>query len=144
MASPRAFSTLFKPREPFDWPGFLRTLPFQPVPAWLLLNALAEPFARAFPVLTRAACEGRLRQSLSSAELVAYVVLAPPLVTTLFYLAVGRRRLAQRDHRLIGDATFGLMLALSLFDGALMLSRIREQWTVMRPGLLAIRAACWP
>lgn len=144
MASPRAFSALFKPREPFDWPVFLRTLPYQPAPFWLLLSALAEPFARAFPVLARASCEGRLRQALSSAELVVYIVLAPPLFTTLFYLAAGRRRLVKPDHRLIGDATFALMLVLSVVDGAMMLSRVREQWTVMRPGLLAIRAACWP
>jgi hypothetical protein len=144
VPSPRAFSSLLKPREPFDWPLFLRGLPFHPVPLWLALGALAGPVARAFPAATRAVCEGRLRQSLASAELVVYVVLVPPLATTLFYLAFGRRRLAKREHRLIADATFGLMLALSFVDGGLMIGRIHEQWAVLRPGLRAIRAACWP
>lgn len=144
MPSPRAFSSLLKPREPFDWPVFLRTLPYQPVPVWLLLSAAAEPLARAFPALSRAACEGRLRESLSSAELVAYTMLVPPLVTTLWYLSAGRRRLLPRDHRLIGDVTFGLMLAVSAADAAIMAARVREQWPILRPGLFAIRAACWP
>lgn len=144
MASPKAFSRLIKSREPFDWRGFFRTFHFQPVPLWLALSMLGGPVARAFPFLSHAACQGRLRESLSSAELVVYVILAPPLLTTLYYLAVGRRRLDDPNHRLIGDVTFALMLAISLFDGAMMIARIRDQWPVLKPGLTAIRAACWP
>lgn len=131
-------------QEPFDWPLFFRTLPYHPVPLWLLLSALAGPFARVFPALSRAACEGRLRQALSSAELVVYVIVVPPLLTTLYYLAFGRRRLARKEHRRIADVTFALMLALSLFDGASMALRIRAQWPGLKPGLTAVRAACWP
>ncbi|MDE2140846.1 MAG: hypothetical protein KGL74_02460 [Elusimicrobia bacterium] len=142
MPSPRAFSS--RKSEPFDWPLFLRRFPFQPVPLWLLLNALAGPLARAFPALTRAACQGTLRASLTSAELVVYTAAVPAAVTTAFYLAVGRRRIEKKDHRLIADMTFGLMLALSVVDGGLLAARIHAQWPVLRPGLTAIRAACWP
>jgi hypothetical protein len=131
-------------RKPFDWPLFFQRLPYHPVPLWLLLNAIAEPFARAFPVLARAACEGRLRQSLMSAELTVYIVLFPALATAAYYLALGRRRIENREHRKIADATFVLMLALSVFDGWKTGSRIHDQWTVLSPGLKAIRAACWP
>lgn len=142
MPSPKAFSS--RRSEPFDWPRFLRGLPFQPVPLWLLLNALAGPFARAFPGLAGAACRGTLRTSLMSAALVVYTAAVPGAVTAAFYLLVGRRRLEKRDHRLIGDATFGLMLVLSVVDGGLLAGRIHAQWTVLQPGLTAIRAACWP
>jgi hypothetical protein len=145
MASPRAFSGLGKRlSEPFDWPLFFRTLPFQPVPIWLLLSALTGPFARVFPAMTRAACQGRLRESLSSIALVLYTLAVPFLVTTVFYLAIGRRRLAKRDHRLIADVTFGIMLCLTFVDASIMIGRIHEQWQVLLPGLTAIRAACWP
>jgi hypothetical protein len=145
MAAQRAFSGFAKRlAEPFDWPLFLRTLAFQPVPLWLLLSAASGPFARAFPALSRAACEGRLRASLSSIALVLYTIIVPFVFTTLYYLFVGRRRLEKRDHRLIGDVTFGLMLCLSFVDGSIMLGRIHEQWLVLQPGLTAIRAACWP
>ncbi|MFI5345915.1 MAG: hypothetical protein ACHQ51_06030 [Elusimicrobiota bacterium] len=145
MEPPKAFSGMARrSRGPFDWPLFFRRLPFQPVPLWLLLSALAGPFARAFPALTRAACQGSLRASLMSAELVVYTAVAPALATAVFYLAVGRRRLENPDHRLIADASFALMLTLTCVDGFLLAGRIREQWSSLRPGLAAIRAVCWP
>jgi hypothetical protein len=144
MPSPRAFSSLGKSRGPFDWPLFLRRLPYQPVPLWLLLSALANPFARVFPALTRAVCQGSLRASLMSAELVVYTAAAPPLITTLFYLAFGRRRIEKPEHRMIADATFVLMLVLACVDAWSLWTRVHEQWTVLRPGLRAVRAACWP
>jgi hypothetical protein len=140
----RAFSNLFKPREPLDWPLFLRSIPYQPVPLWLALSALTAPAARAFPALAHAACEGRLRASLSAAEQVVYTLFVPPLATTVYYLAFGRRRLAHREHRRIADATFVLMLLLSAADAVIMIDRIRDEWGALRPGLTALRAACWP
>jgi hypothetical protein len=144
MPSPRAFSSWSRPRPPFDWPLFFRRFPFQPVPLWLTLNALAEPVARAFPAAARAVCQGSLRASLTAAELVVYIAVVPPLATALFYLAVGRRRIEKPEHRRIADATFGLMLVLACADGWLLAARIHGQWAALRPGLRAIRAACWP
>ena len=144
MASPRAFSSIGKSRGPFDWPLFFRCLPYHPVPLWLMLNVLAEPVARVFPALTRAACQGSLRASLMAAELVVYTAVAPPLATALFYLTFGRRRIEKTEHRRIADVTFGLMLALSCVDGWLLAGRIHGQWATLRPGLRAIRAVCWP
>jgi hypothetical protein len=144
MPSPRAFSGASRSREPFDWPLFFRTFHCQPVPVWLLLSALAAPAARAFPALSRAACQGRLRESLAAAALIVYMVLVPPLLTAAYYLAFGRRRLVPRDHRLIADATFALLLILSLVQGAAMVARVRARWDTLRPGLAAVRAACWP
>ena len=131
-------------RKPFDWPLFFRRLPYHPVPLWLLLNAVAEPFARAFPFLSRAACEGRLRQSMMSAELTVYILAVPAAATAAYYLAYGRRRIEDPEHRKIADASFALMLALSLFDAWQTVRRIHAQWAVLSPGLRAIRAACWP
>lgn len=139
-----AFSGRLARRKAFDWPLFLRGFPYQPVPVWLLLSAVAGPVARAFPYAARAVCEGRLLQGLMRSEEVVYGLLVPPLAATAWYLAVGRRRLSETDHRRIADASLVLMLALSLYDAAVMGSRIREQWPVLRPGLVAIRAACWP
>jgi len=139
MRSPRAFAS-----RVFDWRLFFRTLPFQPVPLWILLNAVAGPLGRTFPYLSRAVCEGRLRLGLMESELTLYIIAGPTLATALFYLTLGRRRLEIRDHRRIADVTFALMLALSLYDGVVIGRRIRAQWPVLRPGLTAIRAACWP
>lgn len=145
MASPRAFSGLFKrSTEPFDWALFLRKFPYQPVPVWLFLSAVAGPFAQAFPAISHAACQGRLRGTLSASAMVVYTIVVPFALTTVYYLAFGRRRLEKREHRLIADSTYGLMLALTAMDAWIMIGRIHEQWPVLKPGLAAIRAACWP
>jgi hypothetical protein len=137
----RAFSG---PPEPFDWPLFFKTFPFQPVVFWLILGALARPFAAAVPALTGAACQGRLRLALSQIAIVFYTMLVPPLLTIAYYLLFARRRLPNPHHRRVADGTFGLILILSFADGAALASKLHDQWATLRPGYKAVRAACWP
>jgi len=140
----RAFSGLLRPGEPFDWPLFWRGLPWQPVPQWILVGALAAPFSRAFPALSRAACAEPARTMISQSALVVYTMLVPVLVVAPIYLLAGRHRLVKRAHRLIANVTFALILVLSAADALVMANQLREQWPTLSPALRSLRAACWP
>ena len=129
-----------RPREPFDWPLFLRKLYLQPVPIWLAFNALSRPFGAAAPRLLGASCGGRARQALASLATAAFVAVVPPVATALVYLLAARRRLTAPAHRAIADATFALLAAVSLwYAGALGLRAER-----IHGALEGLRAVCWP
>lgn len=143
----RAFGGLFArlatPAEPFDGKAFLRELPWQPVPLWFVLSALAGPLARAFPDLSRAVCQDKPRVAIANAALVVYTLLVPPLVTTAFYLLFGRPRLTTITNRRIALVTVSVILVLSCADGFILVRRFHEQWEGLAPGYRALRAACW-
>ncbi|MBI3565428.1 MAG: hypothetical protein HY079_09555 [Elusimicrobia bacterium] len=143
MPSPKAFSALRK-REPWDWPGFARTVQWQPVPQWLVLSALAYPFSRAFPVVARAACEGDARTMLVKTALVVYTMFAPALVVAAVYGLAGRRRLTGRPHRMMGDVMLALLVVLTAADAFVVVGQVRAQWETLGPALGSLRAACWP
>ena len=143
MASPKAFSGLLK-GEPFDWRAFAANLPWQPVPQWLLFSALAYPFSRAFPALTRASCDGEPRTMLVKASLVVYTMAAPALLTLLVYLFAGRRRMTVRHHRLLANVTLALIVVMSAADALVVSRAVSEQWPTLGPALASLRAACWP
>ncbi len=144
MPSPKAFSSLLKDREPFDWPSFWKDLPWQPVPQWIVVSALAGPFSRAFPTLSRAACMDPARAMIAQSAFVVYTAAVPVLVSVLLYLLFGRRRMAKRTHRLIGDVTLGLIVVLGLGDAFVLYEQARSQWPTLAPALKSLRAACWP
>ncbi len=141
--SPKAFSGLAR-REPFDWAAFWRTFPWQPVPQWLLLSALAYPASAAFPVLSRATCLDPARAMTVKAALVLYTMLVPPLGSAAVYLLVGHRKIAARPHRLMANVTLALIVVLSAADTVLIVSQVRDQWSTLRPAAASLRAACWP
>lgn len=143
MGSPKAFSGLAK-REPFDWPAFARTLPWQPVPQWLILSALAYPFSRAFPALSRASCDGDARTMLAKCALVVYTMFVPALIVAVVYALAGRERLTTRNHRMLGNVTMALIVVMSAVDAAVVVSQVRAQWETLGPALGSLRAACWP
>ncbi len=129
-----------RPREPFDWPRFLKTLHLQPVPIWLAFNALARPLGDAAPRLLGASCGGREREALASVATAALLAVVPPVATALVYLLAARRRLTAPAHRAIADATFALLAAISAwYAGALGLRAER-----VHGALESLRAVCWP
>lgn len=136
----RAFSGLAGTGEPFDWPGFFKTLHLQPVPLWIALGLFAGPVARTLPPLTRAVCADRPRATLISLSEAAYVTLAAPALALLAYALLARRRLAGRQHRLVGDLSAALLAVVSLWQATVFLRRAAE----IAPALAALRAACWP
>ncbi|HAZ08820.1 MAG TPA: hypothetical protein DCZ01_09945 [Elusimicrobia bacterium] len=131
------------PRKPFGWGAFLKTLPLQPVPVWLLLGLLAQPAARAAPWLMRASCEGRPRAALAAAVMVVYVVFAMPLGAGGFYLLFGRQRLADVRHRFIADLSLLLVAAVSLLAVVRFAAALAQAWPALQPGLIPLRDACW-
>lgn len=143
MPSPKAFSSL-RNREPFDWAAFGRTVHWQPVPQWLAFSALAYPFSRAFPALTRASCAGDARVMLTKVALVAYTMAAPAVLAAAVYLLAGRRRLTARPHRLIANVTLALLVVMTAADAFVVVSQVRSQWETLGPALGSLRAACWP
>lgn len=143
MPSPKAFSGLLK-GEPFDWRAFAANLPWQPVPQWLLFSALAYPFSRAFPVLSRASCPGEARVMLSKVALVAYTMFVPALLTLLVYLFAGRRRMTVRNHRLIANVTLALLVVMTVVDALVVSRAVSSQWETLGPSLGLLRGACWP
>lgn len=142
--SPKAFSSLVRDREPFDWPLFWKTLPWQPVPQWVAVSALAAPFSKAFPALSRAACAEPARGMISQSAMVVYTAAVPVLVSTALYLLAGRRRMAKRMHRMIGDVTLALILLLGAGDAMVLYEQLHGQWATLAPALKSLKAACWP
>lgn len=131
-----------KPREPFDWPGFLKTFKYQPVPVWIVCALLLKPLARATPALLRASCEGPTREAVSNFAFVAYGAVLPAAVAALVYLVLGRRRMAA-PHRRMGDACLVLVLLISGFNALSLGRQAKANWGVLGPGLRSLRAACW-
>ena len=130
------------PLQPFDWPAFFRTFPFQPVPIWIVCALLLRPAARATPWILRASCEGQARDGVANLAFVAYAFFVPVAAAILVYLLAGRRRMA-RPHRLIGDFCLALVLLISGANGLSLGGQLRARWTTLSPGLRALRAACW-
>ena len=131
------------PLEPFDWAAFRRTFPFQPVPVWIMSALLLRPASRATPFLLRAACTGPAREAVASFAFVVYALFLPAAAATLVYLLAGRRRMT-RPHRLMGDCCLALVLLISTGNALALVNRARASWPKVRPGLGALRAACWP
>ena len=129
--------------EPFDWPAFRRTFAFQPVPVWIISALLLRPAARATPFLLRAACADPAREGVANLAFVLYALVLPPAAAALVYLLAGRRRMA-RAQRLMGDWCLALVLLISAANAFAFAGRARTSWAVARPGLRALRAACWP
>jgi hypothetical protein len=127
-------------QEPFDWPLFFRTILWQPVPLWLIFNAPAGPLGAAAPRLLGAACTGRPRAALSSVASVFYLAVVPPLAAAAVYLLAGRRRLTDRRHRLIGDATLLMLAAVSVWYGY----GVAVRAAAMSGPLGGLKALCWP
>jgi hypothetical protein len=130
------------PLEPFDWPAFLKTFRYQPVPVWIVCALLLKPAARATPWLLRASCAGSAREAVVSFAFVGYALVVPAAAAALVYLLAGRRRMA-RQQRLMGDWCLGLVLLISASNTLALARGARAKWAVMRPGLSALRAACW-
>ena len=131
------------PAEPFDWPLFLKNLPFQPVPVWVAGALLVKPLARATPWLLRAACSGAVRQGVVNVAIVAYASVLPAALAAAVYLLVGRRRMRNARHRLFGDSSLALVLLASALIAASMARLVHAGWTTLGPGLHALRGACW-
>lgn len=131
-----------RPLEPFDWPAFRRTFPFQPVPVWIVSALALRPAARATPALLRATCAGPARQGVANFAFVAYALVVPAAAAALVYLLAGRRRMT-RAHRAMGDFCLALVLLASAGNAFALVRQARANWTVVRPGLRALRAACW-
>jgi hypothetical protein len=131
------------PIDGFDWPLFFRTLPFQPVPVWLVCALFIKPLARATPSMLRATCTGAVRQGLVNLAIVAYANVLPATAATAAYLLVGRRRLDAPHHRQIGDVCLALVLVVSALNASMMARTISSAWPTIGPGLGALRAACW-
>ncbi|MDE2489605.1 MAG: hypothetical protein KGM24_02075 [Elusimicrobia bacterium] len=129
-----------RPAEPFDWPLFFKTFHLQPVPLWLILNALGRPAALAAARLSGASCAGRNREILLAVATVAYLAVVPPLGTAAVYPLLARRRLKDPRHRLIADATFALMLVVSAWYAAALWAKAAP----LEGAFGALRVACWP
>jgi hypothetical protein len=130
------------PLEPFDWRGFFKTFRYQPVPVWIVAALLLRPAARATPWLLRASCQGPARAAVANFAFVVYALVLPAAAASLVYLLGGRRRMA-KPHRLMGDWCLGLVLLISAVNGASLIRQARANWASVRPGLGALRAACW-
>lgn len=130
------------PLEPFDWPAFRKTFAFQPVPVWIISGLLLKPAARATPFLLRATCTGPARDGVANLAFVLYALALPPAAATLVYLLFGRRRMA-RAQRLMGDCCLALVLLISSGYAVVFAHKARASWEIARPGLGALRAACW-
>ena len=128
--------------EPFDWPRFFKTLPLQPVPAWMVCALALRPLARATPRLLHASCQGSARQGVVDSALVVYVLLLPTAAAVLPYLLFGRRRMSA-PHRRIGDWCLAMLLVIAAFNGAGLARRVYAGWPILGPGLTALRVACW-
>lgn len=131
-------------REPFDWAEFRRTLPWQPVPQWVVLSALASPFSKAFPVLTRAVCVPPVRTMFAQTTMVVYTLVVPAVATAVVYLLVGHKRFADPRHRRMANVTLALILALSAADTIVFARAVNQQWDSLGPAYASIRSACWP
>jgi hypothetical protein len=130
------------PAAAFDWPIFAKLLPLQPVTTWLACALALRPLARATPRLLNAACSGPLRQGLVDTSLVVYVLVLPPAAAAAVYLLAGRRRMTPPLRRM-GDWCLALILVVSAVNDANLVRRASAEWTTLRPGLDALRAACW-
>jgi hypothetical protein len=130
------------PLEPFDWAAFRKTFPFQPVPVWIASALLLRPAARATPALLRATCGGPAREAVASFAFVAYALVLPAAAAALVYLLAGRRRM-KKELRLLGDCCLALVLLISTANAFFLVRQARANWTTVRPGLRALRAACW-
>jgi hypothetical protein len=130
------------PLEPFDWPAFRKTFALQPVPVWIMSALLLRPAARATPFLLRATCAGPAREGVANLAFVFYALVLPPAAAALVYLPAGRRRMA-RAQRLMGDCCLALVLLISAGYAFTFARRARADWAIARPGLHALRAACW-
>lgn len=134
--------TARRPLEPFDWPAFFKTFRYQPVPVWIACALLLKPAARATPALLRATCAGPAREGIVSFAFVGYALVVPAAAAILVYLLAGRRRMA-RPQRLMGDWCLALVLLITAVNAFALVRRARANWTVLRPGMAALRAACW-
>jgi hypothetical protein len=130
------------PLEPFDWAAFRKTFAYQPVPVWIVSALLLRPLANATPALLRATCQGATRAGVSNLALVVYALVLPVSAASLVYLAAGRRRMAP-PHRVMGDWCLALVLLISAGNAVSLIRQARANWQVLRPGLHALRAACW-
>ncbi len=130
------------PAAAFDWPRFVRTFRYQPVPVWIASTLLLRPASRATPFLLRASCAGPAREIVANFALVAYALVLPAAAAALVYLLAGRRRMTGPLRRM-GDWCLALVLLISAINDAGLLRGAAASWTTMRPGLSALRAACW-
>jgi hypothetical protein len=92
--------------------------------------------------LLRATCQGPLRQGVVNSALIVYSLVLPEAAAALVYLLAGRRRMS-KPHRLMGDWCLALILLIAAFNASDMIGRTRAGWRTLRPGLSALRAACW-
>jgi hypothetical protein len=129
-------------RPPFDWQAFRKTFLFQPVPVWIVSALALKPAARATPWMLRATCEDPLRAAVVSFAFVLYALFVPAAAAALVYLLAGRQRM-NRQLRLMADWCLVMVLLISAANAFALARSARDQWTTMRPGLLALRAACW-
>ena len=127
---------------PFDWQSFRKTFPFQPVPVWIISALALKPAARATPWVLRATCAEPARSGVSNVAFVLYALVLPAAAAALVYLLAGRRRMT-RQIRFMGDWCLALVLLVSGANAYSLVRQARANWTTMRPGLSALRAACW-
>jgi hypothetical protein len=130
-------------REPFDWPSFLKSLPFQPVPVWFFLSAVATPLSTAAPALMKASCAEPWRTALAQVFRTMWTVFVPLLGTLATYFWFGRRRLMDPRHRRLGDGTMALIVIVGLAEAVAITRHIVLHWPTLGPSLAALRSACW-
>jgi len=130
-------------RAPFDWKPFVKSLPFQPLPVFLLLGFLAEPLASVSPWLLRASCDDRARATLAGSFMVVYVAVGMPLACAAYYLGFARRRIPPSPLRTFADLSFVLVLILGAVTLAVLGRGLAARWDALLPALAAMRDACW-
>ncbi|MFI5363839.1 MAG: hypothetical protein ACHQ49_17900 [Elusimicrobiota bacterium] len=130
------------PLEPFDWSAFRKTFGFQPVPVWIISALALKPASRATPWILRATCEEPVRGGIANVAFVVYALFLPAAAAALVYLLAGRRAMT-KQLRFMGDCCLALILLVSAANAYSLVRQARANWTVVRPGLAALRAACW-
>ena len=130
-------------RQPLEWKAFAKSLPYQPLPVFILLCFLVEPVSRLTPWLLRASCEGRVRTLLQVSVQVVYIAAGVPLACAAYYLGFARRRIPPSPSRFVADISFVLAMLVGVATSAKLVSSLAARWSALQPGIAALRDGCW-